>query len=188
MSCFNHLGLFLSDREHLANQEKGLSVKQCFKLDVLGLPRWLSNKESACQCRRCGFDPWVGKIPWRRKWQSTPVLLPGKSHGQRSLVGYSPWGRKESDRTERLHFHFTITFMAIRTSWSKPQSAPGLVFVDCICIWLIVYVVLIKCSFYQSYNGGKIGYWYRNLNSKMEKYQCYLDDNSNTKSKIYKMK
>ena len=49
------------------------------------------------------FDPWVGKIPWRRKWQPTPVLLPGKSHGQRSLVGYSPWGHKESDITERLH-------------------------------------------------------------------------------------
>ena len=43
---------------------------------------------------RPGFNPWVGKIPWRKKWQSTPVLLPGKSHGQRSLVGYSPWGRK----------------------------------------------------------------------------------------------
>ena len=41
------------------------------------------------------------KVPWRRKWQSTPVLLPGKSHGQRSLVGYSPWGRKESDTTEQ---------------------------------------------------------------------------------------
>ena len=46
----------------------------------------------------------VGKIPWRRKWQSTSVLLPGKSHGQKSLVGYSPWGRKESDTTEQLHF------------------------------------------------------------------------------------
>ena len=42
-------------------------------------------------CRRCGFDPWVGKIPWRRKWQPTPVFLPGKSHEQRSLAGYSPW-------------------------------------------------------------------------------------------------
>ena len=47
----------------------------------------------ACQCRS-GLDPWVGKIPWRREWQPTPVFLPGKSHGQRSLVGYSPWGRK----------------------------------------------------------------------------------------------
>ena len=49
-----------------------------------------------------GLDLWVRKIPWRRKWQATPVLLPGKSPGQRRLVAYSPWGRKESDRTEQL--------------------------------------------------------------------------------------
>ena len=60
------------------------------------------------QCRRPRFNPWVGKIPWRRKWQPTPVILPGKSHGQRSLVGYSPWGHKEPDATERLHFCFMI--------------------------------------------------------------------------------
>ena len=53
------------------------------------------------------FDPWVGKIPWREKCQSTPVFLPGESHGQRSLVGYSPRGCKESDTTERLHSLFT---------------------------------------------------------------------------------
>ena len=64
-----------------------------------GLSRWLSGKESACQCRRRGFDPRIGKIPWRRKWQPTPVL-PGESHGQRSLAGYSPRGDKESDITE----------------------------------------------------------------------------------------
>ena len=51
------------------------------------------------QCRKPRFDPWVGKILWGRKWQSTPVLLPRKSHGQSSVVGYSPWGRKESDTT-----------------------------------------------------------------------------------------
>ena len=50
------------------------------------------------------FSPWIGKTPWRRKWQPTPVLLPGKSHGQRNLVGYSPWGCKELDTTEWLHF------------------------------------------------------------------------------------
>ena len=54
--------------------------------------------------KRPGFDPWVGKIPWSRAWQSTPVFLPGESHGRRSLVGYSPQGRKESDTTEWLHF------------------------------------------------------------------------------------
>ena len=55
-----------------------------------------------------GFNPWLGNIPWRRKWQTTPVLLPGKSHGQRSLAGYSPGGCKQSDMTERLHFHFSL--------------------------------------------------------------------------------
>ena len=45
-----------------------------------GLPSWLSAKESACQCKRRGFDPWVGKIPWRREWQTTPIILPGESH------------------------------------------------------------------------------------------------------------
>ena len=59
--------------------------------------------------KACNAGVW-GSIPWRREWQPTPVLLPGQSHGQRSLVGYSPWGRKESDTTERLHFHFTIVY------------------------------------------------------------------------------
>ena len=54
------------------------------------------------QCGRPGFDPWVGKILWRSAWQPTPVLLPGKSHARRSLVGYSPGGRKGLDATERL--------------------------------------------------------------------------------------
>ena len=53
-----------------------------------------------------GFNPWVGKIPWRRKWQPTPVFLPGESQGQRSLAGYSPWGRKELDTTEQLHLSY----------------------------------------------------------------------------------
>ena len=59
------------------------------------------------QCGRPGFNPRFGKIPWRRKWQSTPVPLPGKSHGQRSLIGYSPWGHKELDMTKQLHFHLS---------------------------------------------------------------------------------
>ena len=50
-------------------------------------------------CRRPGFEPWVEKIPWRRTWQPTPVFLPGKSHGQSNLAGYSTWGGKESDTT-----------------------------------------------------------------------------------------
>ena len=63
----------------------------------------INSKELTCQCRRpkrCKFDASVRKIPWRRKWQPTPVFLSGESHGQKSLAGYSPWGRKESDTPE----------------------------------------------------------------------------------------
>ena len=77
-----------------------------------------SDGKSIClQWGRPRFDPWVGKIPWRRKWQPTPVLLPGKSHGQRSMVGYSPWGHKESDTTEWLHFHFHFLLPFSRSSF-----------------------------------------------------------------------
>ena len=74
-------------------------------------PRWLSGKESACQRRKRGFSPWLGKIPWRRKWQPPPVFLPGKSHGERSLAVYSLWGRKESDMAERLSMHSQLLHM-----------------------------------------------------------------------------
>ena len=71
----------------------------------VGLPQWLCGKESVCNARDTedlDFDPWVRKIPWRRKWQPTPVFLPGKFHGQRSLAGYGPWSCKQWDRTEEL--------------------------------------------------------------------------------------
>ena len=76
----------------------------------MGFPCGSASKESACNAGDLGlipgFDPWVGKFPWRRKRQPPPVFLPGESNGQRSLVGYCPQGRKESDTTEQLHFHF----------------------------------------------------------------------------------
>jgi len=53
------------------------------------------------------FDPWVRKFPWRRKWQSTPVILPGEFHEQRSLAVYSPWDCKQSEATEQLSLQFT---------------------------------------------------------------------------------
>ena len=61
----------------------------------LGFPGYLNGKESTGQCRshrRCRFNPWVGKMPWRKKWQHTPGFLPRQSHGQKSLASFSPWG------------------------------------------------------------------------------------------------
>ena len=79
------------------------------------LPRWHGGKESTCQCRRHkrhGFDPWVRKIPLSRKWQSTPVFLPGKSHAQKSLVSPSPWDCRESDMPEHAHIGY-LTILTI---------------------------------------------------------------------------
>ena len=63
-------------------------------------------------------ETWVGKIPWRRKWQPTPVLLSGESHGQRSLVGYSLWDHRESDTAERLSTHSNRNL----DYWLEPSS------------------------------------------------------------------
>ena len=71
-----------------------------------GFPDGAGGKESTCQFGRCkihGFDPWIGKIPWRREWLPTPVFSPIKSRGQRSLTGYNPWGHQELDTNDRLN-------------------------------------------------------------------------------------
>ena len=80
-------------------------------IDITGssliLTLWPWRTDLICQCRRCrrhGFDPWVGKIPWRRKWQRSPIFLTGESHGQRSLVDCSPWGHKDP-QLNTLHIH-----------------------------------------------------------------------------------
>ena len=71
------------------------------KLPILPRPPVAQTVKNLPAVWEAQFDPWVRKIPWRRKGQPTPVFLPGESHGQRSLVGYSPWGPKESDMTEQ---------------------------------------------------------------------------------------
>ena len=68
----------------------------------MGFPGGSDGKEFCLQCWRPGFDPWVGKFPWRREWQPTPAFLPGEFHGRRSLVGYSPQDLKKLDMTEKL--------------------------------------------------------------------------------------
>ena len=81
-----------------------------------GPPWWLSGKESSCQWRRRGFHLWIGKTPWRRKWQPTPVFLPGKSHGRRSLAGCSPRGHKRAG-------HGWATEHARNGSWAPGRLA-----------------------------------------------------------------
>ena len=89
--------------------------------------RWLSGKESACQCRRYKFNPQVREIAWRRKWQSTPVFLPGKSIRQRSLAGYSPQGYErvnlETEQQQSLHTHLWLSPQG--SSVFTPDSNPG---------------------------------------------------------------
>ena len=93
LSSVNQLGRGVNADKWYRDSKGGGNIEE---YDVSGLPWWLSGKESACQCRRLRFHPGFGKIPCRRKWQPTPVFLPVKSHGQRSLVGYSPWGSQKS--------------------------------------------------------------------------------------------
>ena len=85
----------------------------------------LSSKESTCQCRRREFDPWVRKVPWRRTGQPTPVLLPGESHGQRSLAGYSPWDCKESDKTKVTERTAHLVFLLSDSGAPGSQPCPA---------------------------------------------------------------
>ena len=86
----------------------------------MGLPGGSSGKEAACQYRRCKrprFDSWARKIPWRRKWQSAPVFLLGKYHGQKSLEGYIPWGCRVGHSWATEHKHRSSVY--IKTSESQ---------------------------------------------------------------------
>ena len=88
---------------------------------------------NARRCRRCGFDPWVGKIPWRRPWQPILVFFSGESHGQKSLVDYSSQGCKELDMTEHAciyntishhHSHFSYSSTCLLINWKiSPRSS-----------------------------------------------------------------
>ena len=90
------VGFFLSISDQIMIQLSTLA--NTFFKKIINTYNGSDSQES--ECRRPRFDPWVRKIPWRKKWLPTPVSLPGESHGQRSLAGYSPWGHKELDMNE----------------------------------------------------------------------------------------
>ena len=106
----NGANLWDGNRQEGQGSPKGgnrVQVSDIFSLSLKQqeFPGGSDGKASAYNVGRPGFDTWDRKIPRRRKWEPTPVFLCGKSHGWSSLVGYSPWGHKELDTTERLHFH-----------------------------------------------------------------------------------
>ena len=83
----------------------GRKLNRLFFKEDMGFSGVACGKRSTCQCRRCRFGPWVGKILWRREWQPAPVCLPGKLPGQRSLAGYSPWDCKSRTWLSHTHTH-----------------------------------------------------------------------------------
>ena len=95
-------------------------------------------KESAHSAGGPRSNPWVRKIPWRREWQPAPVFLPGESYGQRSLEGYSPWGLKESDTTEQLHFHFQT-----RSRFLRKNSRVQFVYFN---FYIYLHIYHLQCS------------------------------------------
>ena len=103
----------------------------------MGFPGGLSGKEPTCQCRRHkrpGFDPWVGKIPWRRAWQPTPVFVPGESKERRWLAGYSPWGHKESDTTEVTWHWYCLRIVILLERDVNISPIYGVLLVLCVLV------------------------------------------------------
>ena len=135
----------------------------------LGFPGGSEGKESACNVGIPGFGPWVGKIPWRREWLPTPVFLPGEFHGQRSLVGYSPWGRKQ-DMTEwfftfpgnRLFSYISTLRKPIVPQYHlifSPYSNLTRLIFQKFWIWWISNLWSLGSSQYDSCNGKFWGSW-----------------------------
>ena len=89
-----------------------------------GVPWWLRWSRICLQCRRPGFNPWVRKIPWRREWLSTPVFLPGESHGQRSLAGYGSWGQDWATNTATTPYSLVL-LTSIPGNLSTPVNDPS---------------------------------------------------------------
>ena len=90
-----------------------ISQTLCWILYLHSFPGGSDGIESACNVGDLGLIPGLGRSPWRRKWQLAPVFLPGKSHGQSSLVGYSPWSCEKLDKTERLSLSLLIDILSV---------------------------------------------------------------------------
>ena len=131
-------------------QIKNWITNTCFNISVnqMGFPGGASGKVAACQCRRhkrCRFNPWAGKIPWKRAWQPSRIFFFGEPHGQRSLVGYSPQGHKELDNTEVTAYTWTrisniaweiLILKYVLAVWDSSLTEPSIfLFVNLAILW-----------------------------------------------------
>ena len=148
------------------------------------LLRWLRGKDSTCQCRsckRCGFDPCVWKIPWRRIWQPIPVFLPEESQGQRSLAGYSPRSHKEVDTTEVTEYTHTHTHTHTHTSlkfeiiWFNLQASWSFSKFHCYLLSsLNIFMLCLTSSHYDPWNKYVGNSWSISLNIIVFKLKLHL--------------
>ena len=117
--------------------------------------QWHSDKEPSCQCRRHRFDPWVRKIPWRRKWQPTPLFLPGKPHGQRNLSGYSLWCCKESDITKHASEQRQLIYNVVLVLGVQQSESIAFINIPHICVYICIYICFLQAlSHYRLLNAN----------------------------------
>ena len=102
------------------------SMNMCTLLVKMGLPRWLSVKESACQCRKLRFDPWSRKIPWRKKWQPTPILLPGKTPWTEEPGGLELMETQRHDLETDQQQQYVKALGLMAQSWFHTGNVVGL--------------------------------------------------------------
>ena len=111
---FHYPDISPAESDSLVFQSTNLNITEFQGMYIYKLPKWRLGRTCLPmhKTKRCGFHPWMGETPWRKAWQPTPVFLPGKSHGRRTLVGYGTQGHKESDMTEVTQ-HSTVHILSI---------------------------------------------------------------------------
>ena len=125
----------------------------CICIYTYGIPWWLRWQRVCLQYERPELDPWVRKTAWRRKWQPTPVFLPGKPHGRRSLAGYSSQGCKESDTIYRLHFHFHVHIYMYVCMYTHMYLCLCMHMCRYLCIHTYIYLSIYLYIWPKTYNG-----------------------------------
>ena len=149
----------------IAGSGRSLEKRMATHSSILGLFWWLRQQRICLQCKRPKFDPWARKIPWRRKWQPTPVFLAGEFHGQRSLAGYSSWGHKESEITELLTLPIS-PFFPLTSQCLLPREFTSKLYFKKLGIWFEI----IKVEKFNTWTNSITRLWVRE-NEVKEKWE-----------------